>query len=210
MAKSKDPKEAAQEGKQPEPKKKAESSSGSGNKTFITMFSIVIAVQLVIIVILVYFYLTRPEPNFSQMPQQVIVDNTVSQKPEKKVSKKEDDYEEEDDDEDEEVSSSKGPVVTYETDDLIINPRGARPGKYLMTKVGFSVLSEEVKKEFEDTRKAQIYDIVNGYLASHTLEYLADIDKRDTLKIEMKQLLNKNIKGRKVKDVFFSKYIVQS
>jgi len=67
----------------------------------------------------------------------------------------------------------------------------------------------KVKKEFQEERKAQIYDILNGYLASQSLEYLADITKRDSLKIELKQRLNKTIRGKKVKDVFFSKYVLQ-
>ena len=202
MAKSKDPKETAQEGKAPEPKKKSE--GGGGNKSFIILFSVIIAVQLVIIIILVYFYISRPPLPHMHQSQQVV--ETVSQpaKADKKTAKKV----EEDDDEEEEESSS-GPVIIYETDVFIVNPKGARPGRLLQAQVGLSVSSEEAKKEFEEARKAQINDILTGYLASQTYEYLSDITKRDTLKMEMKQLLNKSIKGKKIRDVFFSRYVVQ-
>jgi flagellar basal body-associated protein FliL len=221
MAKTKDPKEAAQDGKAAasDPKKKSE--GGGGNKGFIMMFSFVIIVQLVIIIILAYFYMnnsSEPKPDdyleFKIWKQQggiiaaQLNEQKVEEKKSKKTVKKEDEYDDEDEDEDDE-HSSKGAVVIYQTDDLIINPKGARPGKFLMAQVGLAVKSEEIKKEFEETRKAQIYDILNGYLATQSLEYLADITKRDSLKIELKQRLNKAIKGKKIKDVFFSKYIVQ-
>jgi flagellar basal body-associated protein FliL len=192
MAKSKDPKEAAPEGKPAEPKKKSE----SGNKSFVTMFSVVIAIQFVMIGILVYYIISRP-PTYSVIPQQAVAEYTEdenSEKPVKKAPKKKVEVEEEDDDEEE--TSSKGPLITFQTDDLIINPKGARAGKYLMTSIALEVSGEEVKKEFEETRKAQVYDVLNGYLSSQSFEYLSDITKRDSLKIQLKLLLNKSIKGK--------------
>jgi len=198
MAKSKDaPKDGQQEGKAAEPKKKSE---GGGSKAFIMMFSVAMIVQLVIIVILVYFVLSK-----SNAPQPV-------QQPAAAAATKDGEHEGEEGKTDESEEGSKkeeGPVFIYQTEDLVVNPKGSGGRRYLMTQVGLSVKSEEEKKEMEESRKAQINDILIQYLSSKSVDELADIDKRDSLKIDLKKTLNKEIAGKKIKDVFFSKFVVQ-
>lgn len=196
MAKSKEnPKDASQEGKSVEPKK---SESGS-SKTFMLLFSIAMVVQLIIIVILVFFVLNQNKPS-----------NTVADTKKTENSVEESSESEEGNAEEKEVKKKEeGPIFIYQTEDIIVNPRGSGGRRYLMTQVGIAVPSEEVKKEFEENRKAQLNDILSQYLASKTVEELADIDRRDSLKIDLKKLLNKEIGGKKVKNVFFSKFVVQ-
>ncbi len=196
MAKSK---EGQPEGKTAEPKK---SSEGGGSKTFMLMFSVAMIVQLIIIVILVYFVLNQSKNN--QPVQQ-----TAQVHQEKTEGEHETEGEVKEGAEGESSQKDDGPVIIYQTDDLVINPKGSGGRRYLMTQIGLSVTSEEVKKEFEDSRKAQIYDILNQFLASRSIDELADIERRDSLKIDMKKILNKEISGKKVKNVFFSKFVVQ-
>ncbi len=191
MAKSKDmAQEGQQEGKNAEPKKKSE---GGGNKTFVMMFSVAMIVQLIIIVVLVYFVLSKSNSN-QQVQQTQAQDNTQQAAQAK---------------EGENAGKDDGPMIIYQTDDLIVNPKGSGGRRYLMAQIGLSVPSEEIKKEFEVNRKAQLYDILNQFLATKSIDELADIDKRDSIKIDLKNVLNKEINGNKIKNVFFSKFVVQ-
>jgi flagellar basal body-associated protein FliL len=195
MAKSKEAaKEGQQEGKNAEPKKKSE---GGAGKSFVMMFSVAMIVQLVIIVILVYFVLSK-----SSAPQNA-AQPAVAEKSAESVKHEGEEAKEG------ESKKDEGPVFIYQTEDLIINPKGSGGRRYLMTQIGLSVPSEVDKKEFEESRKAQIYDILNQFLASRSIDELADIDKRDSLKIELRKTLNKEIAGQKIKNVFFSKFVVQ-
>ena len=193
MAKSKEAaKEGQQEGKSAEPKKKGE---GGGNKTFVMMFAVAMIVQLIIIVILVYFVLKNNSQQSGAQPA-VAEKSAENAKHESDAAK-------------EGEKKDEGPIFMYQTDDLIINPKGSGGKRYLMTQVGLSVINAEVKKEFEESRKAQIYDILSQYLANRSVDQLADIEQRDSLKIDLKKTLNKEIAGNKIKNVFFSKFVVQ-
>jgi|AMZC01.1.fsa_nt_AMZC01005181.1_2 flagellar FliL protein len=199
MAKTKDaPKDPSQEGKTAEPKK----GDGGSSKTFMLLFSVAMIVQLIIIVILVYFVLNQ---NKSSQPV------TDTQKIEKSSNSSESTESEGGTatDEHKETKKEEGPVIIYQTDDLIINPKGSGGRRYLMTQIGIAVPSEEVKKEFEEGRKAQLNDILSQYLASKTIDELVDIDRRDSIKLDLKKILNKEIGGKKVKNIFFSKFVVQ-
>jgi flagellar basal body-associated protein FliL len=197
MAKLKEvSKDGQQEGKIAEPKKKGE---GGGSKTFVLMFSVAMIVQLIIIAILVYFILKNNSAQ-SSVAQTQTSGNTADSKGQTGEPGKE---------EGDAAAKDDGPMIIYQTEDLIINPKGSGGRRYLMTQIGLSVPNEETKKEFEDKRKAQIYDILNQFLATKSIDELADIDKRDSLKIDLKKTLNKEIFGKKIKNVFFSKFVVQ-
>lgn len=190
MAKSKDmAQDGQQEGKSAEPKKKGE---GGGNKTFVMMFSVAMVIQLIIIVVLVYFVLSKSNSN--QQVQQTQAQDNTQQAAQAKEG---------------ETAKDDGPMIIYQTDDLIVNPKGSGGRRYLMAQIGLSVPSEEIRKEFEANRKAQLYDILNQFLATKSIDELADIDKRDSIKIDLKNVLNKEINGNKIKNVFFSKFVVQ-
>jgi len=135
MAKSK---EGQPEGKTAEPKKSAE---GGGSKTFMLMFSVAMIVQLIIIVILVYFVLNQSKNN--QPVQQ-----TAQVHQEKTEGEHAEDGEVKEGEGAESTAKDDGPVIIYQTDDLVINPKGSGGRRYLMTQIGLSVTSEEVKKEF--------------------------------------------------------------
>jgi flagellar basal body-associated protein FliL len=195
MAKSKDAaKDGQQEGKNAEPKKKGE---GGGSKAFVMMFSVAMIVQLVIIVILVYFVLSK-----SNNAPQSAAQPAVAEKSAESAKGGEEEKEGE-------KKAEEGPIFIYQTEDLIVNPKGSGGRRYLMTQIGLSVPSEVDKKEFEESRKAQINDILTQFLANRSIDELADIDKRDSLKIELRKTLNKEIAGKKIKNVFFSKFVVQ-
>jgi len=96
----------------------------------------------------------------------------------------------------------------YVVKDLVVNPAGTNGLRFLMATIGLEVTSEETEKELEK-RDVQIHDSIIGILTSKTLPELDDGRSRDSLKIQIKQEIDKDITTGKVLNVYFSKFIIQ-
>ena len=96
----------------------------------------------------------------------------------------------------------------YVVKDLIVNPAGTNGLRFLLTTIGLEVSSEETVKELEK-RDVQIHDAIIGILTSMTLPQLDDISSRDSLKVEIKTQINKDLTTGNVLNVYFSKFIIQ-
>jgi flagellar FliL protein len=77
-----------------------------------------------------------------------------------------------------------------------------------LTTVGLEVTSEETVKELEK-RDVQIHDSIINILTSKTLPDLDDNNSRDSLKVEIKGKINKDLVTGRVLNVYFSKFIIQ-
>jgi len=96
----------------------------------------------------------------------------------------------------------------YVVKDLIVNPAGTNGLRFLLTTIGLEVTSEETVKELEK-RDVQLHDSIIGILTSKTLPELDDASTRDSLKISIKDQVNKNLVTGSVINVYFSKFIIQ-
>jgi flagellar basal body-associated protein FliL len=96
----------------------------------------------------------------------------------------------------------------YVVKDLVVNPAGTNGLRFLLATIGLEVTSEETVKELEK-RDVQIHDSIIGILTSRTLPELDDPSLRDSLKIEIKEGINKDLTTGKVLNVYFSKFIIQ-
>jgi len=96
----------------------------------------------------------------------------------------------------------------YVVKDLVVNPAGTNGLRFLLTTVGLEVTSEETAKELEK-RDIQIHDSIIGILTSKTLPELDDTSTRDTLKVAIKDQINKDLISGRVINVYFSKFIIQ-
>lgn len=92
--------------------------------------------------------------------------------------------------------------------DLIINPAGTNGTRFLLTTVGLEVPSVEIKTELEQ-KEIQTRDILNSVLTSKGLEELTVPQFKETLRKEILEKLNANLKTGKIKNVYFSKFIIQ-
>jgi flagellar FliL protein len=92
--------------------------------------------------------------------------------------------------------------------DLIINPAGTNGTRFLLTTVGLEVPSVELKAELEQ-KEIQTRDILNSVLTSKGLEELTIPQFKETLRKEILEKLNANLKTGKIKNVYFSKFIIQ-
>jgi len=96
----------------------------------------------------------------------------------------------------------------YVVKDLIVNPAGTNGLRFLLTTIGLEVTSEETVKELEK-RDVQIDDSIIGILTSKTLPELDDTSTRDSLKVSIKNQVNKELLTGSVINVYFSKFIIQ-
>ncbi|MFA6542365.1 MAG: flagellar basal body-associated FliL family protein [Bacteroidota bacterium] len=92
--------------------------------------------------------------------------------------------------------------------DIIVNPAGTNGTRFLLTTVGIEVPSAEIKAELEQ-KEVQTRDILNSILTSKGLEELTLPQFKETLKSEMQEKLNSTLSKGKIKNIYFSKFIIQ-
>jgi flagellar FliL protein len=85
----------------------------------------------------------------------------------------------------------------------------SRKGKrYLRVKINFEMDNEALQDELT-TKQAIISDIVLGILTSKTVEDLMSIKGKSRTKQEMIVTLNKSLLDGKIKNIFFTEFIIQ-
>jgi flagellar FliL protein len=92
--------------------------------------------------------------------------------------------------------------------DLIINPAGTNGTRFLLTTIGFEVSTAEAAKELE-TREIQLRDILNTILTSKGLDDLANAQQREELRTEIAAKARELVRNTELKNVYFSKFIIQ-
>lgn len=109
----------------------------------------------------------------------------------------------------EETSAAKDePSQVLVIKDLIINPAGTNGTRFLLTTVGFEVPTAEIKAELEQ-KEVQVRDILNTILASKGLDELTVPQFKESLRKEITDRVNGTLRSGKVRNVYFSKFIIQ-
>lgn len=112
--------------------------------------------------------------------------------------------------EEEEVEGAHGEggpsIVTLE--EIVVNPAGTGGRRYLAVTIALKSGATEVEKKIEES-KPLIRDALITLLSSKALDQLADISYRDSLKSEVKAVLNGVDKKLKIETVVFSGYVLQ-
>jgi len=96
----------------------------------------------------------------------------------------------------------------YVVKDLIINPAGTNGTRFLLTTVGFQFSDPQARANVEK-REIQVRDMLNTILSSKGLEDLVNVQTRDSLRSEIASKVGPLVKGGKLTNVFFSKFIIQ-
>ncbi len=123
------------------------------------------------------------------------------------VEEHEDEDEDEEEHEDEEGEEGHTAQHIFNIEDLIINPAGTSGQKLLLLSVGFGVKSEE-KLAMLKENEVIIKDMVINTVAQKSLGVLSRIELKDSLKLELKHKINKAYPKAKVKNIYFSKYLI--
>lgn len=92
--------------------------------------------------------------------------------------------------------------------DIIINPAGTNGTRFLLTTVGIEVSTPEAQQELEK-KELQVRDLLNSILTSKGLNDLVDMEQRELLRTEISKKVGDLVKSGRMKNVYFSKFIIQ-
>ncbi|MCP5063251.1 MAG: flagellar basal body-associated FliL family protein [Ignavibacteriae bacterium] len=109
--------------------------------------------------------------------------------------------------EEESDEEEEGELKIFTIKDLIINPAGTNGQRLLLLSVGFSVRGEEKFKKLEES-EVILTDVVLSTLSVKTLSELSKVESKDSLKVELQNKIKEVMPKAKVKNVYFSKYVL--
>jgi flagellar protein FliL len=102
-----------------------------------------------------------------------------------------------------------GPPPLYTITDLVLNPAGSGGTRFLMMSVAFD-MKDSASVEVLKQRDAEIKDAVLALVGGKTVEQLAEVSSREPLKAEIKDLVLKIVKKKKlIKRVSFPQFVIQ-
>jgi flagellar protein FliL len=93
-------------------------------------------------------------------------------------------------------------------DEIVVNPAETGGRRYLAVTVGLQMNVPEADKLVEKN-KPVIRDALISLLAAKHLDQLANVAYRDSLKLEIKDAINKQLKNNPIDNVVFSGYVLQ-
>ncbi len=105
-------------------------------------------------------------------------------------------------------SVEPGEANIYVVKDVIVNPAGTNGTRFLLTTVGFEVSTPEGKKDLEH-KDIQVRDVLNSILTSKELTDLVNVEAREPLRQEIAKRISEILRGGSLKNVYFSKFIIQ-
>jgi flagellar basal body-associated protein FliL len=96
----------------------------------------------------------------------------------------------------------------FYVEDLIVNPYNSGGRRILLTSFAIELNKPNMKEELSE-KKYLLNDLLLKIFGSKTVAQLSSPNFKDTLRIEISNTLKNNFKKVKVKNVYFSKYIIQ-
>lgn len=93
-------------------------------------------------------------------------------------------------------------------DEIIVNPAGTGGRRFLSTVIGVQSSSAKAEESIGG-RMALVRDAAITLLSSKSLDQLASIQYRDSLKVELKDAVIAQLPGIKVDNIVFSTYVLQ-
>lgn len=103
---------------------------------------------------------------------------------------------------------ANGAVQIVMMDEIIVNPAGTGGRRFLSTVIGVQSSSPKAEESIGG-RMALVRDAAITLLSSKSLDQLASIQYRDSLKTELKDAVIAQLPGVKVDNIVFSTYVLQ-
>ena len=108
-----------------------------------------------------------------------------------------------------EHGEKKAGATVHMMENLVLNPSGSNGTRFLMAAVAAEVKDEKVKEEMTG-RDAELRDAALRILGVRTVEQLADMTLRETLKKELVDSLNARLASKTaVKRIYFPQFVIQ-
>ena len=96
----------------------------------------------------------------------------------------------------------------FEMDNIIINPKNSNGQRYLIVSLAFEFdKSSDVAQA--EKMKVEIVDRVNLLMIQKTTDELSSLEKRDDIKNELIGAMNEVLGKSAVRNLFFTKYVIQ-
>lgn len=175
-------KEKPQETAENEPEKKAKEGASSGKPLKILIIAGVLIVQIAGSYFLQKTFFFQPSAHAG----------LVKEKKEKVV----------------EEEADERPTSVIMLDELVVNPAGTVGRRYLAVTLGIQTPTENAEEEI-GSKSALLRDGLIMLLSSKELDDLADVQYRDTLKMEIQEVLAEQLKDIEISNIVFSGYVIQ-
>jgi flagellar FliL protein len=108
-----------------------------------------------------------------------------------------------------EKGEKKAGNTVHMMENLVLNPAGSNGTRFLMAAVAAEVKDEKVNEEMTG-RDAELRDAVLRILGDHTVDQLADMAIRETLKKTVTDSLNARLASKTaIKRVYFPQFVIQ-
>ena len=115
---------------------------------------------------------------------------------------------EEAEDEAETKADTTAPAIVYLVENLVLNPAGTNGSRFLLLTIGLAVPDEAASQTLK-ARDPELRDVIIRQLGTKSVEALADITRRDSLKAELKTALVAQFGKKSVVDVYFPQFVIQ-
>ena len=96
----------------------------------------------------------------------------------------------------------------YPLDGFTVNLLSESGRRYLKVEMNLEIEGEELSAEL-DTKKPVLRDIIIRILSSKSLEEISTIKGKEKLKEQIVNELNMHLKDGKVKNIYFTDFVVQ-
>lgn len=96
----------------------------------------------------------------------------------------------------------------FTIENIIVNPAGTQGRSLMQTSIGFELGTKEQAEELKK-QDVMLKDVVISVLSSKTVPQLSNVTFKDSLKSEITKSISKKMPKMKVKNIYFSEYIIQ-
>lgn len=95
-----------------------------------------------------------------------------------------------------------------ELEEIIVNPANTNGQRYLLVQLSLELVSKEDQTLIDDHR-SKIRNNIIKYLSAKTVSELQGIQGKKDLRFELITLINEAINSRSVRNLYYSKYVMQ-
>jgi len=105
-------------------------------------------------------------------------------------------------------SLTSSSAVFYQFKDVVINPAGTNGRRYLIFSLAVKLDNQDAKSTL-DKKKAEAKDRIMALVSQYTASELNSLKKRNKIKEKLGILIDKVIGKKSVRNLFFTKYVLQ-
>lgn len=98
--------------------------------------------------------------------------------------------------------------VTYQLEELIVNPAGSKGKRYLVVEISLEMESETSISLVEQNLQKIKHNVIES-LAARSVEQLVQFQEREVMRVEIRNVINQTIGENSVRNLYFIKYVMQ-